>query len=254
MAVPAHARRHGDVRCPGEDPDVGHAAVYDDLADEYYEAGHITSRNFDATTTVATADWRDRLPEGLLLEAGAGRGRAGEFLGATPERVVQLDSSAKMLALPGRERALVHVLHDAEELPFPDAEFGCVAAFLCDGFLGLNFLSEARRVLKPGGVLFGTTPGYEWGSALRELLEIDVMETRFVLKGGDEVRVASFLYPRAQLEEMLSRAGFTAEVELREHSLPRGTVEISSDISRPAERLHVEVNDLPILYSFRAVA
>jgi SAM-dependent methyltransferase len=228
--------------------------VYDVLADEYYDAGHITSRNFDTTTTLAAAAWRDKLPEGLVLEAGAGRGRVGEFLDTPSERVVQLDSSPNMLALPDREAAVLRVLHDAEELPFPNAEFGCVAAFLCDGFLGLNFLSEAKRVLKTGGVLYGTTPSYEWGSKLRELLDIDIMTTRFVLKSGRQLLAPSFLYREDQLRDMLGRAGFVGDVEVREHSLPTGAAEISADIARPAESLGVEVNDLPILCSFRAVA
>jgi SAM-dependent methyltransferase len=228
--------------------------AYDALAAEYYDQSHVTSRNFDATTKVAATDWRKRLPDDLVLEPGAGRGRVGEFLGAPPERVVQLDSSAEMLALSDREPALLHVLHDAEELPFPDAEFRCVAAFLCDGFLGLNFLGEAKRVLKPGGVLFGTTPSYEWGSALRELLDIDIMTTRFVLKAGGSTTVPSFLYPRAQLEDMLARVGFVADVDLREHSLPTDTADVSDDITQVAERLAVDVAELPILYSFRAVA
>lgn len=238
----------------GEDPIVNHAGAYDVLAAEYYDAGHITSRNFDATTKVAATDWRDGLPEGLVLEPGAGRGRVGEFLGAPPDRVVQLDSSANMLALPDREAALLRVLHDAEELPFPDAEFGCVAAFLCDGFLGLNFLHEAKRVLKPGGVLYGTTPSYEWGSKLRELLGIDTMNTRFVLTSGRQILAPSFLYRQAQLREMLIRAGFAGDVELREHPLPSGTADVSRDIAIPAENLGVGVDELPILCSFRTVA
>lgn len=233
---------------------VNHIGAYDALAAEYYDAGHLTSRNFDSTTKVAAADWRGKLPDGLILEPGAGRGRVGEFLGVPPDRVVQLDSSAKMLAFPDREAALLHVLHDAEELPFADAEFGCVAAFLCDGFLGLNFLSEAKRVLKPGGVLYGTTPSYEWGSALRGLLGIDIMTTRFLLKSGPQMLAPSFLYRRAQLNEMLGRAGFASEVEVREHTIPSGTSEVSPDITRAAESLGIGVNELPVLYSFRAVA
>jgi SAM-dependent methyltransferase len=83
----------------------------------------VTSRNFDAATAVATAEWRDRLPAGLVLEPGCGRGRVGEFLGLDPTRVVQMDNSLPMFALAGREPAMLRVLHDAEALPFPDEEF-----------------------------------------------------------------------------------------------------------------------------------
>ena len=230
------------------------AAPYDAIAGEYYDSAHVSSRNFDATTAAVTAEWRDRLPEGLVLEPGCGRGRVGEFLGVDPERVVQMDSSLPMLRLPDREPARLRVLHDAEELPFPDGEFSSVVAFLCDGFLGLNFLTEAHRVLRPGGVLCGTTPSYEWGTKLRELLEIDIMSTRFILKGGGLALVPSFLYRETQLREMLNRAGFNGRSEIRAHAVPTDSSPISEDITRPAEHLGFAPTQLPILCSFWAVA
>jgi SAM-dependent methyltransferase len=237
-----------------QDGGVDHEAAYDVIAGEYYDCAHVTSRNFDAATAVAAADWRERLPVGLVLEPGCGRGRVGEFLGVDPERVVQMDNSLAMLSLANREPARLRVLHDAEALPFPDEEFSSVVAFLCDGFLGLNFLSEAHRVLKPDGVLCGTTPSYEWGAALRELLEIDVMSTRFVLQGGGRALVPSFVYRETQLKEMLELAGFSGPNEIRAHALPKDVLVVSNDILLPAERLGVAPNKLPILYSFWAVA
>jgi SAM-dependent methyltransferase len=241
------------LRAVRQDGSVDHPAAYDALASEYYDSAHVTSRNFDAATAVATADWRDRLPAGLLLEPGCGRGRAHEFLGVDPTHVVQMDNSPSMLGLADREPAMLRVLHDAEALPFPDGEFSSVAAFLCDGFLGLNFLAEANRVLKPGGILCGTTPSYEWGVALRELLNLDPMSTRFLLKAGGKALVPSFLYPETQLEAMLNRAGFTG-TEIRAYTLPADTRVVSNDIVLSAEHLGMEPMELPILYSFWAVA
>jgi SAM-dependent methyltransferase len=157
-----------------------------------------------------------------------------------------------MLSLQPREEARLRVLHDAEELPFPDRAFGSVVAFLCDAFLGLNFLSEAHRVLQPGGVLCGTTPSHEWGVALRDELEIDVMSTRFILKGG-VTHVSSFLYPQSELNEMLVHTGFS-DVEVLAHSLPDDVTTVSEDIIRPAERLGRPPHELPVLYSFLAIA
>jgi SAM-dependent methyltransferase len=231
---------------------VGRGGGYDAFAREYYEPAHTTSRNFDAATARAVGDWPSRLPTGLILEPGCGRGRVGEFLGVKSDRVVQMDNSPAMLSLVLREEARVRVLHDAERLPFPDGEFGSVVAFLCDAFLGLNFLSEAHRVLQPGGVLCGTTPSHEWGVALRDELGIDVMSTRFILKDGVTL-VSSFLYPQAQLKEMLVRTGFS-EVEIRAHSVPDDVTTVSEDIVRPAERLGKPPHELPVLYSFLALA
>lgn len=211
---------------------------YDALASEYYDDAHKTSRNFDATTIRAVATIRDSLPAGKVLEVGAGRGRANEFLGIESERVVQLDNSSAMLRLEPREKSLLRVLSDAEQLPFPNEEFDLVIGFLCDPFLGLNFLSEARRVLKPGGMLVATTPSETWGKALRGDLGIDDMETRFVLRNGKIVKVPSALYPVAQLQTMLEAVGFRREsIQIRSFSLPNGVQPVSDDIVAPASRL-----------------
>jgi SAM-dependent methyltransferase len=158
-----------------------------------------------------------------------------------------------MLRLEKREASRLRVLHDAEELPFPDDEFAVVAALLCDGFLGLGFLSEARRVLATGGVLCGTTPSYEWGATLREDIEIDLMSTRFELRGGGQIVVPSYLYRQVQLRGMLERVGFH-EVEIHAHTVPADVLEVSDDVTRPAEQSGVAPHELPILYSFWAIA
>jgi SAM-dependent methyltransferase len=134
---------------------------YEVLASEYYDNSHTTSRNFDAATQEALRTLRLTMPDGVTLDVGCGRGRCSEFLHIAPDRVVQLDNSAAMLKLVPREPAILKVMHDAEELPFPDGEFAAVVAFLCDPYLGLNFLSEARRVLRADWLLLGTTPSYE---------------------------------------------------------------------------------------------
>lgn len=226
------------------------SAPYDALAGEYYADDHLTSRNFDTTTKEAlrALSALDHIPsEGLILEAGCGRGRSEEFLGVKPERrVVQLDHSAAMLSLPEREAALLRVMHNAEEMPFPDKEFIAVTAFLCDPFLGLDFLNESRRVLKDGGVFIGTTPSYLWGRALREALGIDVMETRFQLHGGGELMAPSALYPPDQLREMLLRVGFATQA-VATHKLPIGTTSVSPDIVRSAEIQSVDTFNLEIM-------
>lgn len=227
---------------------------YDEVAAEYYDNAHVTSRNFDDVTTAAVAGWAARLPSGLVLEPGCGRGRVGEFLGVEGDRVVQLDSSPAMLALTDREPCMLRVLHEAEDLPFSAGEFSSVVAFLCDGFFGLGFLAEAHRVLRSGGVLCGTIPAQEWAVALRELIAIDVMSTRFIIRSGERVTVPSFAYPEEQVGQMLRAAGFSAEVAVRRHTLPRNVAEISEDIRRPAECLGVDPHDLPVLYSFWAAA
>jgi SAM-dependent methyltransferase len=224
-------------------------APYDTIAEEYYEATHKTSRNFDRSTAAATESLRDRVPaDGLVLDIGAGRGRCNEYLGIDPKRVVQLDSSQRMLQVEPREIAALRIVHSADSLPFLDRQFSCLTSFLCDPFLGLNFLAEAHRVLEDRGLLIATTPAFEWGSALRAKLEIDLLSTRFITRHGKLV-VPSVLVPIRQLREMLKQAGFSEEkFSVTSHKLPRGTSPISEDILRPAKELGRDPHELEIIY------
>jgi SAM-dependent methyltransferase len=224
-------------------------APYDPIADEYYDTAHKTSRNFDDSTAAAVGSLRHRVgAEGLVLDIGAGRGRCKEFLGIDPRRVVHLDNSSNMLQVAPREQSLLRVVHQAEELPFLDGQFSCVTSFLCDPFLGLNFLAEAYRVLKRGGLFIATTPAYEWGSTLRTMLEMDKHSTRFITRNGILV-IPSVLVPISQLREMLKRTGFNEQTfSITAHTLPRAANPVSEDISRPARELGRDPHELELLY------
>lgn len=228
-------------------------APYDLIASEYYAASHQTSRNFDQTSSHALQPVRARIPPtGLVLDIGAGRGRCNEFLAVNPERVVQLDNSQRMLEVNPREACMLRVLHQAESLPFFNTEFSFVASFLCDPFLGLNFLHEAYRVLAPGGLFVATTPSYEWGAPLRAHLGISTLETRFITREG-KVVVPSVLIPHNKLIEMLELAGFEGDkVRVSRHRLPHNVAPISPDIIMPADALRVGVHELDILYLIEA--
>ncbi len=229
-------------------------SAYDRLGADYYGPHHKTSRNFDEATRRAVLLAGLDIPPGLLLEPGCGRGRSQEFLGVEAERVVQLDSSLSMLDLSPREEALLRILHEAEELPFAAGQFSCVAAFLCDAFLGLNFLVEAKRVLvKRKGLLVGTTPSFEWGEALRRLRKIPLWEARFLTSRGEQIVAPSNLYTLAELEEMLSVAGFDPErTQVTPHTLPEIDSAVSPDIKDVAAQQGISVYEIPILYWFSA--
>ena len=128
-----------------------------------------SSRNFDETTVNALADRGIVIPgEGLILDVGCGRGRCIEFLGVDAQRVVQLDSSRNMLKLQDRETCCLRVHADATAVPLLDDQFIAVVEVLIDPFIGLNFFSEAFRLLKRGGVFFASTHTSNWGSCWRK--------------------------------------------------------------------------------------
>lgn len=225
---------------------------YDVIATEYYDNAHKTSRNFDQTTIAALQNLRSRIPpDGLILDIGAGKGRSSEFLGVDSKRVIQLDISRAMLEIQPREDCLLRVVHNAEDLPFLDSQFSCITSFLCDPFLGLNFLSEVHRVLSDNGLFIATTPSFEWGDTLRPEIQLDKRSTRFVTKKGDRVIVPSVLVTNEHLAEMLVYVGFE-DLHILAHRLSAGTTPVSNDISIPASKLGKSEYELDILCSIVA--
>lgn len=96
--------------------------------------------------------WRrtaiDRLPEGRILDLGAGTGAANGVFGA--RTVVALDPAGAMLSL---NRAEHRIIGGGERLPFRDETFDAV--FSAYVFRNLDSVSqtleEIARVLRPGG-------------------------------------------------------------------------------------------------------
>lgn len=94
-----------------------------------------------------------------VLDVGCG---AGEFLSRDPQNTVGVDVDPQLVGLC-RERGLTAHCMSALALEFPDASFDAVhAAQLIEHFApadAARFITEAARVLRPGGHLFLTTPG-----------------------------------------------------------------------------------------------
>lgn len=225
---------------------------YDVIASEYYDDRHITSRNFDEVTKIALAQKPLIHSDGLVLECGAGRGRAKEFLGVPKERIIQLDASETMLSLQSREECVIKIQADACDIPLSSGQFKSVVGFLVDPFLGLSFLQEAFRMLKDGGQLLLTTPTLVWGQALRSKLDIDVMETRFkIIDTEKQVRLPSILHSSEKLEEMLLVSGFS-NIVIEEHYLPETSKSISEDIKISCELQGIDLYALPIINTISA--
>lgn len=93
---------------------------------------------------------------GMVLDVGAGDGALGRLLVNTSVRWVGLDLSATLLA--DSPRPVVRA--SATVLPFPDATFDAVTALYMLYHLPEpgRAIAEARRVLRPGGLLAVAAP------------------------------------------------------------------------------------------------
>jgi SAM-dependent methyltransferase len=173
-------------------------------------------------------------PGRRTLDLGCGEGRLSRDLRKLGHDVVGIDASPTMVAAARDADPEIEVrLADAAALPFGDASFDCVVAFMSlqdvDDFEGA--IAEGARVLEPGGRLCLAVV-HPITSAGR--FEGETNDSPFVIGGsyldrthysdnvvrdGLEVTFASEHRPLEAYTEALASAGFVVE-RLREPPLP----------------------------------
>ena len=142
------------------------AALYDRWADSYdaemAEAGY-------RHPTICLALVARHLPRGAapLLDAGAGTGLIGEWLGIIGYGHVEaLDISEGMLARAAAKGAYkaLHRLALGGPLPFGDGHFAGIvsAGVFTSGHVGAEGLDELIRICRPGGAIVLTVKNTLW--------------------------------------------------------------------------------------------
>ena len=135
-------------------------AVFDSVAPRYDLMNDLMSAGLHRHWKNALVDWLNPRPGMRVVDIGGGTGDVAHRCLARGARPIVCDVNASMLDV-GRDRdidggalsAISWVNGDAEKLPFADSSMdACASAFCLRNVTDLpQALTEARRVLKPGG-------------------------------------------------------------------------------------------------------
>jgi predicted TPR repeat methyltransferase len=158
------------------------AAAYDKWAETYEEE---MRRAGYRHPSIALALLARHLPPGAgpVLDAGAGTGMIGEWMGIVGYPDIEaLDISAGMLAVAARKGVYtkLHTIALGGVLPF---ETGIYAGIICTGVfttghVGADALAELVRITRPGGVIVATVKGTVWeGGFAAEIVRLSDLVT-----------------------------------------------------------------------------
>lgn len=119
------------------------------------------------------------LPPGAqpLLDAGAGTGLIGEWLGILGYPVVEgLDISEGMLAVAASKQVYskLHKLALGGELPFNDGDFAGIVStgVFTTGHVGAHALDELIRICRPGGIIVMTVKEDLWDGEFSKKIQM----------------------------------------------------------------------------------
>jgi hypothetical protein len=131
-------------------------------------------------------------------------------MGEELQGVIISDPSPSMLAFSKKwaDHGAQISLSSAEAIPVDSNSLELVVSSLGDPYNEPPFWAEAHRTLCPGGLVFFTTPAYEWAQAFRSRTgQGDTMSAEFELKDGRKVFVPSWIYPVEQQAELIKTSG-----------------------------------------------
>lgn len=184
--------------------------TYDMVAEEY--AARFPGTEPEQAVELAMIDHflsQLALPSQDVLDAGCGTGRMSHYLTERGCRVHGVDVSAGMIAMARRDHADIDTrVASITKLPFADARFDGILYWysvihVADADVAAAF-REARRVLRPGGVVL---VAFQAGEGVRDV-------AAGLRKLGYGVTLTRFHRTPDQVSALLAAVGFTETARL----------------------------------------
>lgn len=148
-------------------------------------------------------------PHGKLIEVGAGNAILPSFLPSYQDlkRLLIMDSSPTMLEYSRRfeEFGARLMIGEAQKTGLEDESCSLILSSLGDPYNTTAFWAECERILQPEGLVYFTTPAFEWCAAFRASHKMDVAE--FLNDDGSILEVASLVVEPIEQIELIQRAG-----------------------------------------------
>ncbi len=161
------------------------ASLYDNWATTYDQEMAVAGYRHPSICLALLAR---HLPAGTtpLLDAGAGTGLVGEWLGIVGyTHVDALDISSGMLAVAGKKGVYASLYQAAlgSSLPFADDFYGGIisAGVFTSGHVGVEGLEELVRICRPGGVIVMTVKNTLWENGFAADIEVRQAKGQFKL-------------------------------------------------------------------------
>lgn len=190
-------------------------STYNEIANEYYDfEKHPTCGAFDELTTTFLESYFGALDikKKTICEVGAGRSKVAQVLSSNLDHlssICLMDSSAKMLdwSKLSVHPKIEYQISEASDMHRFGNKYDIIVANLGDPYNTLDFWQSVSKALASDGRCVFTTPSYRWSDSFRKSSSREI-ENRalFELADGSSYFVPSFVYDRANQEQMFQKA------------------------------------------------
>lgn len=227
---------------PAKVIDTQNAAGYSKVAAEFTEEKRITTRNFHEISKIFWDSFIGELKIGAkVLEIGPGNGWLRSNFAWPSVKYYCVDIASNMKSVSCTINGIVS---SARCIPMKNKSIDCVVASLADPYFYPEMLCEVNRILKEEGLFVVTLPDKEWADNLRGE---NNHKTSFLLDDGNTATVFSFTFSDEEIKTLAEECGFSIcqLTHLRSAELKEN--EISSAITRAAEKANKLIVDLDVV-------